>query len=91
MLLELLAHPGEVVTRERLVQLLWPQGVVDFDNNLNSIVRKLRVALEDDSETPRYVETLPRIGYRFIGALDSTRLVKAACPAGRLRRWPWSE
>ena len=57
-LLELLAHPGEVVTRERLVQLLWPKGVVDFDNNLNSIVRKLRVALKDDSETPRYVETL---------------------------------
>ena len=60
-LLELLAHPGEVVTRERLVQVLWPKGVVDFDNNLNSIVRKLRVALDDDSETPRYVETLPRI------------------------------
>ena len=62
-LLELLAQPGQVVTRERLVQVLWPKGVVDFDNNLNSIVRKLRVALEDDSETPRYIETLPRIGY----------------------------
>ena len=62
-LLELVDHPGEVVTRERLVQLLWPKGVVDFDNNLNSIVRKLRVALDDDSETPRYIETLPRIGY----------------------------
>jgi DNA-binding winged helix-turn-helix (wHTH) protein/tetratricopeptide (TPR) repeat protein len=71
-LIELLDHPGEVVTRERLVQLLWPKGVVDFDNNLNSIVRKLRVALEDDSETPRYIETLPRIGYRFIGSVESS-------------------
>jgi DNA-binding winged helix-turn-helix (wHTH) protein/tetratricopeptide (TPR) repeat protein len=70
-LVELLEHRGQVVTRERLVQVLWPKGVVDFDNNLNSIVRKLRVALEDDSETPRYIETLPRIGYRFIGALQS--------------------
>jgi DNA-binding winged helix-turn-helix (wHTH) protein len=75
-LVELLAHPGEVVTRERLVQLLWPKGVVDFDNNLNSIVRKLRVALDDDSETPRYVETLPRIGYRFIGTVGSARVVQ---------------
>jgi DNA-binding winged helix-turn-helix (wHTH) protein/Tfp pilus assembly protein PilF len=75
-LLELLAHPGEVVTRERLVQLLWPKGVVDFDNNLNSIMRKLRVALDDDSETPRYVETLPRIGYRFVGTLESARVTQ---------------
>ena len=70
-LLELLAQPGQVVTRERLVQVLWPKGVVDFDNNLNSIVRKLRVALEDDSETPRYIETLPRIDYRFWDHFDA--------------------
>jgi len=74
-LLELLAQPGQVVTRERLVQVLWPKGVVDFDNNLNSIVRKLRVALEDDSETPRYIETLPRIGYRFIGSVEAKQPV----------------
>jgi DNA-binding winged helix-turn-helix (wHTH) protein/tetratricopeptide (TPR) repeat protein len=81
-LLELLAHPGEVVTRERLVQVLWPKGVVDFDNNLNSIVRKLRVALEDDTETPRYIETLPRIGYRFIGSV-------AASPVAERGRARW--
>jgi DNA-binding winged helix-turn-helix (wHTH) protein/tetratricopeptide (TPR) repeat protein len=69
-LLELVDNPGEVVSRERLTQALWPKGIVDFDNNLNGIVRKLRVALEDDSETPRYIETLPRIGYRFIGKLN---------------------
>ena len=82
-LLELLAQPGQVVTRERLVQVLWPKGVVDFDNNLNSIVRKLRVALEDDSETPRYIETLPRIGYRFIGSVEAKQPVAARSRA----RW----
>lgn len=69
-LVELLEHPGEVVKRERLVEILWPKGVVDFDASLNAAVRKLRVALGDDSDTPRYIETLPRIGYRFIGVLD---------------------
>ncbi len=66
MLLELLAHAGDVVTRERLVQVLWPKGVVDFDGSLNAVVRKLRVTLGDDSAAPRYIETLPRIGYRFL-------------------------
>ena len=70
MLVELLDHAGEVVTRERLVEVLWPKGIVDFDNSLNAVVRKLRVALHDDSETPRYIETLPRIGYRFIGKIE---------------------
>jgi len=57
-LVELLEHPGEVVTRERLVEVLWPKGVVDFDNSLNAVVRKLRMVLGDDSGTPRYIETL---------------------------------
>jgi DNA-binding winged helix-turn-helix (wHTH) protein/tetratricopeptide (TPR) repeat protein len=70
-LVELLTHPGEVVTRERLVQVLWPKGIVDFDNSLNAVMRKLRVVLGDDSETPRYIETLPRIGYRFVGNIDA--------------------
>jgi DNA-binding winged helix-turn-helix (wHTH) protein/tetratricopeptide (TPR) repeat protein len=70
-LVELLSHPGDVVTRERLVEVLWPKGVVDFDNSLNAVVRKLRVVLGDDSDTPRYIETLPRIGYRFVGKLGS--------------------
>src|SRR5688572_1754501 len=71
MLLELLEHPGEVVTRERLQAVLWPKGVVEFDNSLNAVVRKLRVVLGDDSDAPRYIETLPRIGYRFIGKLGA--------------------
>jgi TolB-like protein/DNA-binding winged helix-turn-helix (wHTH) protein len=67
---ELIAHAGSVVTREQLIALLWPKGVVDFDTGLNTIIRKLRSALGDTSDTPRYIETLPRRGYRFIGALD---------------------
>jgi DNA-binding winged helix-turn-helix (wHTH) protein len=88
MLAELLEHPGEVVTRERLVQVLWPKGVVDFDNSLNAAVRKLRVALNDDSETPRYIETLPRIGYRFIGSI--TAGPPAPAPARRPRWAKWA-
>ena len=68
-LIELTDRAGEVVTREHLVKALWPQGVVDFDNGLNVAVRKLRVAFDDVGDTPRYVETLPRVGYRFIGKL----------------------
>lgn len=67
---ELLAHPGELVSREQLIARLWPKGVVDFDTGLNTAVRKLRVALEDVGEVPRYIETIPRKGYRFLGAID---------------------
>ena len=70
-LVELLEHAGDVVSRERLVALLWPKGVVDFDNGLNVAVRKVRMTLGDDTDTPRYIETLPRVGYRFIGKLDA--------------------
>ena len=67
---ELVKRPGEVVTREQLIARLWPTGVVEFDTGLNSAMRKLRIALGDDAETPRYIETLPRKGYRFIGRID---------------------
>src|SRR6185295_2111619 len=80
-LIELFDHAGAVVTREQLVKALWPSGTVDFDNGLNVAVRKLRVALDDVGDTPRYIETLPRVGYRFIGK-DST----AAAPRPARRR-----
>jgi DNA-binding winged helix-turn-helix (wHTH) protein/Tfp pilus assembly protein PilF len=67
-LLELYDRAGEVVTRDRLVKVLWPGGIVDFDNGLNVAVRKLRVALDDVGDTPKYIETLPRVGYRFIAS-----------------------
>ena len=69
---ELSRHPGEVVTRETLIARLWPKGVVEFDTGLNTAVRKLRSALGDDADTPRYIETLPRKGYRFIAQLFPT-------------------
>jgi TolB-like protein/DNA-binding winged helix-turn-helix (wHTH) protein/Flp pilus assembly protein TadD len=67
---ELANQPGEVVTREQLIARLWPKGVVEFDTGLNSAMRKLRSALGDDAETPRYIETLPRKGYRLIAKLE---------------------
>jgi len=66
-LIELFDHAGAVVTRDQLVKALWPTGIVDFDNGLNVAMRKLRVALDDVGDTPRYIETLPRVGYRFVG------------------------
>jgi len=87
---ELIAHAGSVVPREQLIALLWAKGVVDFDTGLNTIIRKLRSALGDTSDTPRYIETLPRRGYRFIGALDpdpeATSGASAAVP-GSIPSW----
>jgi TolB-like protein/DNA-binding winged helix-turn-helix (wHTH) protein/Tfp pilus assembly protein PilF len=66
----LLEHSGEVVSREDLRQKLWPADTfVDFDTGLNSTIKKLRDTLGDSAEQPRYIETLPRRGYRFIAAL----------------------
>ncbi|MFN0169555.1 MAG: transcriptional regulator, partial [Bryobacteraceae bacterium] len=64
----LLEHPGEIVSREVLRRRLWPESVfVDFENNLNTAVARLREALGDSAEHPRFIETLPKRGYRFIG------------------------
>ena len=70
-LLTLLERPGEIVTREELQKRLWPEDTfVDFDLSLNSAVKKIRRALGDDSDNPRYIETLYRRGYRFIGPIN---------------------
>src|SRR5689334_17999569 len=67
----LLEHPGELVTREEVHRKLWPNGtIVEFDHSINAAIKRLRQALEDSAEAPRYVETLPRLGYRFIGAVE---------------------
>lgn len=66
-LLFLLQHPGELVTREELRTRIWPKGTfVDFDHGLNTAIKKIRVALGDNASIPRYVETIPRRGYRFL-------------------------
>ena len=70
-LLLLLEHSGEIVTREEIQKRLWPENTfVDFDNAINSSVRKLRDALGDSSDNPRFIETLARRGYRFIAPVS---------------------
>ena len=66
----LLEQPGDVVTREELQKRLWPDTFVDVDHNLNTAINKIREILGDSAERPRFVETLPRRGYRFIGELE---------------------
>jgi DNA-binding winged helix-turn-helix (wHTH) protein len=67
----LLARPGKLVTREEIRQRLWPSGTfVDFDNGLNTALSRLREALGDSAESPRYIETLARRGYRWMVPVD---------------------
>jgi len=91
MLLEL---PGEVLTREEICRKLWPGNTfVDFDHSLGTAIKKLRQALGDDAETPRYIETLPRRGYRFIapvetaGADPPVATSEGLHPGASLRKW----
>ena len=70
-LLALLENPGNLVSREQLIARLWPKGIVEFDTSLNTAVRKLRIALGDDSEHPRFIDTIPRRGYRFIAKIET--------------------
>ena len=66
----LLERPGEIITRDELRQRLWPADVfVDFDHGLNKSIQKLRDALGDSASSPRYIETIPRVGYRFIAPI----------------------
>src|SRR6185436_19894271 len=98
LLLTLLEEPGELVTREELARRLWgPDTFVDFDRGLNNAVNHLREALGDSAEQPRFIETLPRKGYRFIAPVThGGEDVEPAAPsvtarAEGFRRWvPWS-
>jgi Tol biopolymer transport system component/DNA-binding winged helix-turn-helix (wHTH) protein len=84
----LLERPGEVVTREELQKRLWPDTFVDVDHNLNTAINKIREVLGDSAEHPRFVETLPRRGYRFIGRMEGNGV--AAIPtevSSNTRRW----
>jgi len=95
----LLENPGELVTREELHRKLWPADTfVNFEHGLNAAVKRLRQALNDSADNPRFVETLPRRGYRFIapvqavpetenGTLDPPKLPERAVEDVR-RRWP---
>ena len=82
----LLEHAGEVVTREDLQQRLWHDDVfVDFENNLNTAVARLREALCDSSDHPRFIETLPRRGYRFLPRVSEAPKLPQPVPATRAR------
>jgi TolB-like protein/DNA-binding winged helix-turn-helix (wHTH) protein/Flp pilus assembly protein TadD len=80
----LLRKPGELVTRESLRRELWPQAIVDFDHGVNKAISKIRDALGDSSENPRFVETIPGRGYRFLAdvkAIDASPPLDATARA----------
>ena len=90
----MLDRPGDVVTREDIRQRLWPDGTsVDFEHSVNAVVKRLRAVLGDDAAQPRFVETLPRVGYRFIGTLEGGETrprVPAPAPRPRLVVLPFT-
>src|SRR5712692_1003959 len=80
----LVERAGDVVSREELQQRVWSGDTfVDFERGLNYCVAQIRAALGDSASEPRFVETLPRRGYRFIASIPD------AAPASVARRWPW--
>jgi Tol biopolymer transport system component/DNA-binding winged helix-turn-helix (wHTH) protein len=82
----LLEKPGEVVTREELRSKLWPSDTfVDFDHSLNAAIKRLRDALGESAETPVFIETVARRGYRFIGNIE----MPAAAVSARTKPWQW--
>src|ERR1700732_3788525 len=87
----LLEQPGDVVTREELQKRLWPNTFVEFDQNLNSAINKIRELLLDSAESPRFVETLPRRGYRFVSPVDGAQTTEVPGGSGvrQESRMPW--
>src|SRR5271154_4146298 len=79
----LLERPGDVVTREELHTRIWPADTfVNFDHSLHNAISRIREVLGDSPETPRYIETLPRRGYRYIGPLQDFQTPKVAPETG---------
>ena len=91
LLLLLVERPGEIVTREQVRQRLWPQDTfVEFDNSLGVAVRKLREALRDDADAPRFVETIPRRGYRFLAPVTLQDANPSIQPVNPRRAQYWA-
>jgi Tol biopolymer transport system component/DNA-binding winged helix-turn-helix (wHTH) protein len=81
----LLQQPGQIVSRERFRQELWPEGThVNFDGSLNAALKKLRAALQDDAENPRFIETVPRQGYRFLAPIQIINDATASIRDGQI-------
>jgi Tol biopolymer transport system component/DNA-binding winged helix-turn-helix (wHTH) protein len=77
----LLEQPGQLVTREQIQKRLWPEDTfVDFEHGLNTAINKLRQALSDDSDNPRFIETLPKRGYRFVAPVSTRNLATLVEP-----------
>jgi DNA-binding winged helix-turn-helix (wHTH) protein/Tol biopolymer transport system component len=84
-LAQLLANAGRIVTREELQQKLWPADTfVDFDVGLNTAVRKIRQAISDDADRPRYIETVAKRGYRFLEPVQQTSEIRTPLPDSAL-------
>ena len=83
----LVEHAGEVVSREHLRATIWPSTVyVDFDHGLNNAITRLRRALDDSADSPRFLETLPRVGYRFIHPIEKEQTPTVAMSSVSPRR-----
>src|SRR5918992_4137341 len=86
-LCHLLSHPGEVVTREELRRAIWSDDTfVDFDAALNVAINKVRQALNDSAITPRFIETIPKRGYRFLADVRVVEPADSLRPATEPRR-----
>jgi TolB-like protein/DNA-binding winged helix-turn-helix (wHTH) protein len=88
----LLRNPGSLVTRDQLRHEVWPgHTFVDFDHALNTAIKKIRIALGDDAAAPRYIETIPKRGYRFLPPVNSPTAPKlvprSSVPTPRYHRW----
>jgi DNA-binding winged helix-turn-helix (wHTH) protein/TolB-like protein len=83
-------RPGDLVTRAEIKNALWPDTVVEADQGLNFCIRQVRAALGDEADAGRFIETLPKRGYRFVGVLDGTAAAAAPAPSpvSRRRMWP---
>lgn len=85
----LLGRPRELVTREELRQQVWPSNTfLEFDYALNTAIKKIRIALSDDAVAPRYVQTIPKRGYRWIGPATSIDGCEDASRGERKKTWP---
>ncbi|MCP5110634.1 MAG: hypothetical protein GY953_07345, partial [bacterium] len=85
----LLERSGEIVTREELREELWPNDEFgDFDLGLNTAVKKLRQALDDSAASPRWIETVPKIGYRFLAPVEGgSATAPETAPPAEIRAW----
>ena len=86
LLVLLLERPGQIIPREEIARILWPDSHVDFEHSLDVLVNRLRMILGDDRKSPRYLQTVPRKGYRLVAQVSSTgRGHEASSTGSRLR------